>query len=84
MQNVHIRLWIGSGSRLDLGWVDCNYSTNYSTSVSFRMYMYISLGSRSPPFRARLNYAHAYAANIRRCGKHSKNVLRMFAAYACA
>ena len=28
-----------------------------------------SLGSRPPPFRARLNYAHAYAANIRRTGK---------------
>ena len=30
-----------------------------------------SLGSRPPPFRARLNYAHAYAANI------SSNVFRM-------
>ena len=28
-----------------------------------------SLGSRPPPFRAHLNYAHAYAENIRRTGK---------------
>ena len=30
----------------------------------------ISLGSRPPPFRARINYyAHAYGENIRRTGK---------------
>ena len=29
----------------------------------------VSLGYRPPPFRARLNYAHAYAANIRRTWK---------------
>ena len=29
----------------------------------------ISLGSRPPPFCACFNYAHEYAANIRRTGK---------------
>ena len=32
-------------------------------------------GARPPPFRARLNYAHAYAANIRRT--RSSNVFRI-------
>ena len=36
---------------------------------SMTCYIYASLGSRPPPFRTRLNYAHAYAANIRRMWK---------------
>ena len=34
--------------------------------VELRIRTIRSLGSRPPPFRARLNYAHAYAENIRR------------------
>ena len=33
--------------------------------MSVRIIVRCSLGSRPPPFRARLNYAHVYAANIR-------------------
>ena len=58
--------------------------------------LWYSLGLRlaSVPGLPRLNYAHAYAANIRRTGKawaetsregrRGINVLQMFSAYACA
>ena len=37
--------------------------------IQYYSWALVSLGSRPPPFRVRLNYAHAYAANIRRTGK---------------
>ena len=43
-------------------------STYKSVCFNNNFREYVSLGSRPPPFRARLNYAHAYAANIRRRG----------------
>ena len=44
-------------------------SAVYKSFTVQRSMIHCSLGSRPPPFRARLNYAHAYAANIRRTGK---------------